>query len=889
MNLTLLWVRGLLARRPGRIAATAIGVAIAVSLLASIGAFLSGSTAAMTERAIAGVPLDWQVQAQAGADPGALLAAVRNHPGVKQALPVAYAQTAGYSATVGGTTNTASAGLAIGLPDGYRSTYPGELRQFVGATSGVLVAQQMAANLGVTTGGTITVRRAGLAPVRLNVDGIVDFPAAARFLGPIGAGTAATAPPVPDNVILLPAAQWHTLFDPLAAARPDLVRAQVHAELNHASLPRDPTAAFVRVEGLARNLETKLSGTGSVGDNLAFALDKARGDSLYARLAFLFLGLPGALIAGLVTASIASAGSDRRRRDQGLLRARGATTATLVRIASVEAALVAVVGGVVGLGAALVIGRTAFGSASFGAGVSGALTWSIGAFVVGVIIAALAIVLPAWRDARSLTVAAARQTVGRARSPWWMRYGLDLIALVAAGLVFWGSGSNGYHLVLATEGTPQVSVNYWSFLAPLLAWIGIGLFAWRLAELALGRGGRGLAGLLRPLTGELSGTVAASMNRQRRPIARALALVTLTTCFAASTAAFNSTYKQQAEVDARLSNGADVVVTQPRGSRVGADLATTLAKVPGVLSAEPMLHRYAYIGRDLQDLYAVNATTVARNAQLQDAFFTGATANALMAKLAATPDGVIVSQEVVTDYQLKPGDHIALRLLDQRTRKEITTQFTYIGITKEFPTAPKDAYLITNSNYVAHATGDPGIGTVLIQTNGTSPAVVGQRVAKVVGTNATVTDINTDRKLISGSLTSVELAGLTRVELAYALILAAAATGLLLWLGLAERRRTFAIAKALGAKDRQLAGFVWSETAFVTGGGVVLGAAGATALAWMLVKLLTGVFDPPPTGPVVPWAYLVGLAAVTLVAVTSASWAAARSVRRPAIESLRDL
>ena len=87
MNLAISWVRGLLARRPGRIVATAIGVAIAVSLLASIGAFLSGSTAAMTERAIAGVPLDWQVQAQGGTDPGAVLTAVRNQPGVKQALP----------------------------------------------------------------------------------------------------------------------------------------------------------------------------------------------------------------------------------------------------------------------------------------------------------------------------------------------------------------------------------------------------------------------------------------------------------------------------------------------------------------------------------------------------------------------------------------------------------------------------------------------------------------------------------------------------------------------------------------------------------------------------------------------------------------------------------
>ena len=51
-------------------------------------------------------------------------------------------------------------------------------------------------------------------------------------------------------------------------------------------------------------------------------------------------------------------------------------------------------------------------------------------------------------------------------------------------------------------------------------------------------------------------------------------------------------------------------------------------------------------------------------------------------------------------------------------------------------------------------------------------------------------------------------------------MLAAAATGLVLGLGLAERRRTFAIAAALGASRASSAAFVWSEAAFVTGGGL---------------------------------------------------------------------
>lgn len=886
--LTLSWLMGLAQRRRARILATILGVAVAVSLMAAIGAFLSGSTAAMTERAIAGVPLDWQVQAQAGANPSTLLHDVALYPGVRTALPVAYAQTAGYTAQAQGIVNVASGGLVLGVLDSYRTTYPGEFRQYIGATSGVLVAQQMAANLGVTTGDTVSIQRAGLPDANVRIDGVIDFPAGTQLLGPVGAASGTTPPP-PDNVLVVPIRTWHTLFDGLASRRPDLVHYQVHAALAHGSLPHDPASAFASVDGRARNLEARLQGTGTVGNNLAHALDKARGDSLYARIAFLFLGLPGALLAALVTMTIASAGADRRRREQALLRARGATMLQLVRLAVAETLLVALLGSLAGLAAALVIGRLAFGSASFGAGMSAGIFWGVTAMLGGLALAAAAIALPAWRDARNLTVSAARVVVGRVRTPWWARYGLDIIAIVAAIAIYRATGSNGYQLVLTVEGSQQVSVNYWSFLAPLLAWIGIGLFTWRLADLALGRGSGLMARAVRPLSGELAHTVAASMSRQRRLIARAFALVALTTCFAASTAAFNTTYKQQAEVDARLSNGADVVVKTSPGAHVPVSVAATLAHVPGVASVEPLLHRYAYIGKDLQDLYGVNATTVTHNAQLKDPWFSGGTAAGLMDRLARTPDGILVSQEVVHDYQLVRGDHVKLRVLDQRTRKVISVSFTYVGITNEFPTAPKDAYTIVNASYVARATHDPGIGTFLIQTGGASPQAVGQRVSAVIGARGTVTDITTDRKLVASSLTSVELSGLTRVELAYALVLVAAATGLLLWLGLAERRRTFAIASALGAKPRQLGGFVWSETAFVTIGGLVLGACGAIWLTGMLVKLLTGVFDPPPTGPAVPWLYLAVVGAVTVVAVLTAGGTALRSLRRPAVAVLRDL
>jgi putative ABC transport system permease protein len=879
----LTWLRGLLARRRARLLSTAIGVAVGVALLASIGTFLSSTTSQMTQRAVARVPVDWQVQAQQGAKPADVLAQVKGYPSVKRALPVQFTTTTGLAATSGGSSQKTGPGRVLGLPPGYAAAFPGQLRTLSGSGSGVLLAQQTAANLHAKPGDTVQIGRQGKAPASVRVAGVVDLPAADSLFQQVGAPVGAQAQAPPDNVILLPA----SVFAQVEAGAP--VTTQVHAALTR-SLPGSPSAAYTAASGQARNLETKLAGAGRVGDNLGTALDQARKDALYAQLLFLFLGVPGAVLAGMVTASIASAGADRRRRDAALLRTRGATTRQLVGVALAETALAGVLGVAAGLGAALIIGHAAFGTSSFGAGTLAAVLWAGGAALAGLAIAAASVALPAWRDARRLTVAGQRRHVGRAdRAPWWARYGLDFLALAGAGLVYWQASKGGYNLVLAPEGVPQVSVNWYALLAPVLAWIGAGLLAYRLADLVLVRGRTPLARLLRPLAGELAPTVAATMGRQRRLLAGAVTLVALTAAFAGSTAVFNSTYQQQAEADARLSNGADVTVTESPGVHVGPAGAAQLAKVAGVKSVEPLQHRFAYVGADLQDLYGVRPQSIGAAGKLQNGWFAGGSADQLMRSLSARPDGVLVSAETVLDFQLHPGDQVRLRLQDGRSKQFKTIPFHYVGVAKEFPTAPTDSFLVANASYVAKATGSDAVGSFLVQTDGTSPRTVAQALRAQVGTNAQVTDIVDQRKVIGSNLTAVELSGLTRVELGFALVLAAAASGLALGLGFSERRRTFAIASALGAKGRQLGGFVWSESVFVTGGGLVFGTAIAGGLSFMLVKVLTGVFDPPPDVLAVPWGYLGSLIVLILAAVTAAGALTLRALRRPAIEELRDL
>ncbi|MFF1654239.1 FtsX-like permease family protein [Streptomyces sp. NPDC058255] len=876
------WARGLARHRTGRLVAALAGIALAVALVASLGSFLTASKATMTQRAVRSVAVDWQVEVQPGADPNAMLSLVRRTPGIQTAVPVGFAHSSSFAAHVQGSTQTTGPGVVLGLPDDYQKLFPGEVRPLTGSTSGVLLAQQTASNLHVAPGDTVGIQLPGTGARQVRVAGVVDLPQADSLFQKVGAPsqTQPTAPP--DNVVLLPAADFASLTGHATG-----VTTQIHAARD-AALPTDPAAAFTAVTGSAHHLEARASGGAIVGNNLGAALDSARQDALYAQILFLFLGVPGAVLAAALTASVAAAGGERRRQEQGLLRLRGLRPRRIASLSGLEAALVGVTGGLAGLGIAALTGRIAFGSASFGTSAGQWILWYVLAFVLGAAVAAGAVLVPALRDLRTVTVADTRRAERRTGSPWWMRYGLDFALLIGSWLVFRASSGNQYALVLAPEGVPSISVSYWAFLGPALLWLGAALLLWRLTLLALTHGRGVLTRLSRPFASHLAGTTAAVLSRRRRPLARSVVLLALAVSFAVSTATFNATYKQQAEVDARLTNGADVTVTEPPGARTPPSAASAL-KVSGVHHVEPIQHRFAYVGSDLQDLYGVRPDTIASATSLQDAYFSGGSAATLMKRLANRPDGLLVSAETVKDFQLAPGDTVNLRVQDARTKALRTVPFHYVGVAKEFPTAPKDSFFVANASYVAKATGSDAIGAFLLDTGGTHQKQVAARLRHRLGTGATVTDLTQTRGTVGTSLTSVDLAGLTRIELAFAVLLAAGAGGLVLALGLAERRRTFAIATVLGARPRQLRGMVLTEALLLTAGGLAGGALIGWALSEMLVKVLTGVFDPPPAGLSVPGAYLTLTASAAAVAVLAAALNGVRRAARPAVEELRDL
>jgi len=70
---------------------------------------------------------------------------------------------------------------------------------------------------------------------------------------------------------------------------------------------------------------------------------------------------------------------------------------------------------------------------------------------------------------------------------------------------------------------------------------------------------------------------------------------------------------------------------------------------------------------------------------------------------------------------------------------------------------------------------------------------------------------------------------------------------------------------------------IGSESVVLAASGLCMGLVAGWVLSAMLVKMLTGVFDPPPTAIPVPWSYVTTMTLVVLLGLTAVSAVASRS------------
>lgn len=883
---TLQWVWGLLRRRSLELAVGAVSIALTVAFVASLGAFVVQSHQGLTTRAAASVPVDWQVQLTPQGDIPAVRREIAQVPGVRTVEAVSFAKVTSLSATGPQGARTTGGAYVVSISPTYATAFPAEVRHLLGANSGSLLFQQTAANLAAEPGTSVGVK-SGSQTTKVTIDGIVDLPFADSFFQVVGLapGTGASAPP--DNVLLVTPAVFARLVPTATVVQ------QFHVGFEHALLPSGPHAAAVVVGDMANHFQAAVTGGALVGDNLGAVLTQAGEDAQYANLLFLLLGVPALALSVVVAGLVVALRSERRRRDLALLSLRGASSALIFRLVVAEALVVAVLGSVIGVAVAgWTTARVLPGAPSLSVG------WTLSAVVGGFLVAVATQAGPVVRQLKTgrgagVAADAARGTV--TRPPWPLRAGLDAVLLVGAALAFGLTARSGYQVVLAPEGIPQTQVNYAALAGPALAWPGLALLVWRVTAYSTGRQGlvgRAWADRTSGRKGRAPELELASLRQRRRTIARGGAGLAVAVGLALSTAIFTATYDTQSGLDVALTVGSDVAVVEPAGASVGPQAAAEIAQAPGVTAVEPLQHRFGYVGPDLQDIYGVQAHTFARVAPLQDAFVPGSTISKTLAKLEATPNGVLLSAETLHDYQLHPGDLIRVRLQTGADQAYRPVDFQVIGQVSEWPTAPKDSFIVANAGYLAAQTGSDAVGTFLVSSSTPSATAAALRAqVSTAAAGARVQDVSSAGQQVTSvsGLAGTDLTGLSRLELGYGAVLALACSGLALGGGILERRRALVLLAALGATARQRGRFLSSEARAVVIPGVLGGVVIGATIAYLLVKVLTGIFDPAPSAATVPWSYL-GLLLALIVGSTLAVVATVgRLVGQAGPSDLRDL
>src|SRR5260221_2224441 len=127
------------------------------------------------------------------------------------------------------------------------------------------------------------------------------------------------------------------------------VSVESHVSIDHRSYPSDPGRAVTWTNGLRHILETQAPGKIVVSDLAVEQLTEASADAANAKTLFLLLGIPGALVAAALGLAAQSALTEASRREDALLRLRGATDRQLALLAIAQTGAAALVGSVIGV------------------------------------------------------------------------------------------------------------------------------------------------------------------------------------------------------------------------------------------------------------------------------------------------------------------------------------------------------------------------------------------------------------------------------------------------------------------------------------------------------------------------------------------------------------
>jgi putative ABC transport system permease protein len=780
----------------------------------------------------------------------------------------------------------------------YQARYP-SIRLVSGGfePASALLSAEAARALAVEAGASVELRIPGRrSPLAVPVSGVVDLARAQPLFSSRKSAKFEEFLYVPDSVVVTPETFRDTIipaFDEARASVGSVIKSFPVLELDvlvdRSQLRSDPGRALEQTTRISRAIARIGPEQDYLIDNISNTLAVARGDAAVGKRMFLFLGLPGVLMAAFLAAYAGSILSVAQRREQANLRVRGAHRGHLRRIAIYKALAFAGAGSILGIALGLASAVVILGwTTSFEAAPGDLVVSGLLAAGVGSVITALALYIPARRSV-SREVTQERREMHVAQVPDWRRLRLDLALLATAGVA--------EVIAVRTGALDPVPGSVYSGLAialpsrlvvaPLFAWVGGLLLSVRSLLAIASRLPAPSAHRFGPVVG---GILSRSLRRRSWALATGTIGLGLVVAFGMSLAIFAATYEAAKTADSRFVVGSDLRITP---SVLSDDLhrpsdASELT-VPGVSAVSPVVFRLensVLIGPHNQrrkNLAAIDPASFANVAPLPDSLFVDGSAAGTLAPLGADPQGLLVDAETADDLSVETGDRVTV-ILALGTRRETQESFRVVGLFDRFPGFPEGANLVVNRSRYEEATGLQRVDFFLaevIDRSGTGLARAIQALRSGPGEDVPLHIDSTETTLDKdqSSLTAVNVNGLVALDSLYVLLMSAAAIAMFIFGLMLQRRREYVTLRAQGLGMWELHALVLAEAALVAVCGLAAGLIVGSGIAFLLVHILRALFvlDPAVTFPA---GHIAMLSILVLTATLVSGLAATEILRR---------
>ncbi len=550
----------------------------------------------------------------------------------------------------------------------------------------------------------------------------------------------------------------------------------------------------------------------------------------------------------------------QRTRELALLRAVGATGAQVVRSVLVEAFVIGLAGGVLGLGAGIGLAaglRVLVGS--FGLELSGGLPVEprtvVVSIAVGVVVTLLAAVVPALRAARIAPVAAMRDDVAMPERSLRVRTLVGVLLLVGAGAGLW--------LSLAASGAASgIGVG----VSALALFLGTAVVAPVVARPVVGVLAAPFTWASR-VTGRLAGNNAVRNPRRTATTASALMVgltlvVGIGVLSASTTASTRDIVESQVKADLVLNGGFQGIPT---------GVVDDVRAVPGVASLAALTFVPAEV--DDEQVQAVGADPAALDDTVEVSMLSGSLSD-------LGGDTVLVSESWADDHDVVAGDSVDA-VLGSRSAGPVTVGGVYednqvIGTAVLLDADLADAVVPVSQRFDL-------IGLLTIAGDADA-ASVRTAVTDVVAPYVVVSVQDSDEYVSAQADQAQQLLTIIYVLLALSVVIAVLGIVNTLALSVFERTREIGLLRAVGLGRRALAGTITIESVLTALFGAVLG----TALGLVLgVSLQRSLVDDGLTELVVPVgqvATVFALAAV--IGVVAAVLPAVRATRLDVLRAI---